>query len=177
MNTRILLSENNAAAESLINQKQLGYKNGVQLLAGLAKLGLELESVNNWETDVLPHFKTDFPNSTLDFNLDSRGIKDEFKALEVFYNKNRGSLSFVAPTAEELEAIREKYRVYATVKQAEALEVVERVANDLNKLKSEFGFNLNFGYVSQLFYPLRQTADYKVEVSQEGLLSYLKKLE
>lgn len=174
---KTLLKENNAAAESAINQKQLGYKNGVQLLAGLAKLGLELESVNDWEADVVPYFRTGFPNSTIDFNLDSRGIKDEFRALEVFYNKNRGGMSFVAPTADELEAIREKYRVYATEKQIEALEVVERIKNDLNSLKVDFGFTLNFGYASQLFYPLRQTQDYKLEVSQDGLLSYLKKLE
>lgn len=176
MNT-ILLSENNAAADSAINQKQASYKAGKFVLAGLAKLGLQLESVKDWETEVVPHFKTEFPNSTLDFNLDSRGIKEEFRALEAFYNKNRGGLSFVVPTAEELENIRESYRVYATEKQIEALEVVERIANDLNKLKSEFGFPLNFGYASQLFYPLRQTQDYKLEVSQDGLLSYLKKLE
>lgn len=174
---KTLLTYNEKAAEAAINQKQLGYKKGMQLLAGLAKLGLELDSLNDWETDVVPYFKTDFQNSTLDFNLDSRGIKDEFRALEVFYNKNRGGLTFVAPTADELEAIREKYRFYANEKQVQALEVVERIKNDLNSLKVDFGFTLNFGYASQLFYPLRQTQDYKLEVSQDGLVSYLKKLE
>lgn len=177
MSTKVLLTYKKAVADSLINQKQQGYNDGMQLLAGLAKLGLELESVKDWDTDVVLHFKSDFPNSTLDFNLDSRGIKDEFKALEAFYNRNRGALSFAEPTADELETIKEKYRIYATEKQIEALEVVERIANDLNTLKSGYGFAVDFSFASQLFYPFRQSADHKVEINKDDLLSYLQKLK
>lgn len=171
MKTDLLLQENKALAESAINQKQQSYKAGMFVLAGLAKFGLELDSVNDWEADVVPYFKTEFPNSTLGFNLDSKGIKDEFRKLEAYYNANKYGILFVEPTAEELEAIREQYRIYATDRQAEAHALAHSIANDLNKLK-ELGIPVNT-FQSLDFCPVLADNAGSLEVYQKSLLEFL----
>lgn len=177
MKTDLLLQENTAAAESAITQKKAAYKAGMFVLAGLKKLGLELDSVNDWETEVVPHFKTEFPNSTLDFNLDSKGIKAEFRDLEAFYNKNRIGILFIEPTEAEINEIREKYRVYATDKQAEALKVVHETVANLNRLRDEFKIPVS-GMQSLSFCPViaSKGAD-GLEVYESNLLPYLLRLE
>lgn len=171
MNTRILLDERKAVADSVINQKQQSHKAGMFVLAGLAKLGLELEAVSDWETEVIPHFKTEFVNSTLAFNLDAKGIKDEFRSLETYYNANKYGILFVEPTAEELEAIREQYRVYANDKQAAAHALAHSIANDLNKLK-ELGVPVNT-FQSLDFCPVFVNNAGSLEVYQKSLLEFL----
>lgn len=171
MNTRILLSENKEVADSVINQKQQSYKAGLFVLAGLAKFGLELEAVNNWEADVEPRFKTEFPNSTLNFNLSSRGIKDEFRSLETYYNANKYGILFEPLKNDEIEAIREQYRVYATEKQAAAHALAHSIANDLNKLK-ELGVPVNT-FQSLGFCPVFVNNAGSLEVYQKSLLEFL----
>jgi hypothetical protein len=170
MSTKVLLKENNAAAESKIHFLNSDYQRGLKLIDTLKKIGF-VGIPTDWQ-EVEKHFHTN-PDWTLDFCLQSKGYLETFtEAKKLFSVGNR----YEPITEAEKEAVKEQHRVYATEKQAEALELVNSVANDLNKLKV-LGFAVNFGYASQLFYPLRQTQDFKVEVSDEALLPYLLKLE
>jgi hypothetical protein len=173
---RILLNENKAAADSVILYKKADFKNGQTVLARLAVMGLELNSVSDWETEVIPHFKTDFPNSTLDFNLDSKGIKKEFRDLETYYNGNKRGILFIEPTAGELEAIREQHRQYATEKQAEALALVHETVANLNRLKNEFQIPVS-SMQSLSFCPVIASNADGLEVYDSNLLPYLLRLE
>lgn len=169
----ILLKENTAAAESTINQLGANYQRGKKLLETLKKMGFEAGSVTDWQ-EVEKHFHTN-PDWTLEFCLQSKGYTETFaEAKELFKPQNR----YEPITETEKEEIKEQNRVYASDRQKEALQLVNSVVNDLNTLKSEFEFPLNFFVASQLFYPFRQSKDYqKVEINNDGLLPYLQKLK
>jgi len=150
MKKRILLSENATVANSVIAQKQNNFVNGKKVLSGLKGLGLSLDIVNDWKEDVEPHFLKQFPGSTLDFNLDAKGIKAEYNELAAFYKTNRGNLTYDEPTAEELEAVRESYRQYAeSEKQIEAYQLAHDVVNGLNRLK-DLGVHIEAYYAINL---------------------------
>jgi len=172
---KILLNENKAVADSAINQKQQSHKAGMFVLAGLAKLGLKLDSVNDWTIDVEAEFRKDFPKADLDFNLNANGIKKEYRDLETYYNANKYGILFVEPTAGELEAIREQYRVYATEKQAEAHALAHSITNDLNKLK-DLGIPVNT-FQSLDFCPIFADNAGSLEVYTSNLISFLQGLK
>lgn len=167
---KILLKENSAAAESTINQLGANYQRGKKLLETLKKIGFETGSVTDWQ-EVEKHFHTN-PDWTLEFCLQSKGYTETFaEAKELFKPQNR----YEAITETEKEEIKEQYRVYASDRQKEALQLVNSVVNDLNRLK-DFNIPINASYSSQLCYVLRNT-DQNVTVSNESLLPYLLKLE
>lgn len=176
MKNRILLQENENLSSSVINQKQESYKAGLFVLNGLKKLGLELQSITDFETDVVPYFKTDFPKSTLAFNLQSRGVEKEYNALFDYYNANKNGILFVEPTPVEIQSIKESYRVYASNKQEEAHALVHSVVSDLNKLKNEFNIPVNT-MQSLSFCPVIASNADGLEVYASTLLPYLLRLE
>lgn len=169
MSTKVLLKENNAAAESKIHFLNSDYQRGLKLIETLKKIGFE-GIPTDWQ-EVEKHFHTN-PDWTLDFCLQSKGYLETFvEAKKMFSFQNR-----YEPIAEaEKEAIKEQCRVYATEKQAEALELVNSVVDNLNRLR-EFSIPINAGYASQLCYVLRNK-DGNVTLSDESLIPYLMKLE
>lgn len=171
---KILLLNNTAAAESAIAVVNEGYKNGMNLLSKLSDLGLELTEVKNWQKEVEPHFKQQFPNSTLDFNLEASGLKNQYFEAEQLF-KTSHNLFFVKPTTEEIEAIQEHYKVYAeSEKQIEAYNLVHTVAKDLNRL-NEF-IPVNTFHASDLSPVLVNNAG-AVEVYQKNLVEFVLSLK
>ena len=169
MNTRILLKENTAAAESTINQLGANYNKGKKMLEILKKIGFEAIPTS-W-SEVEKHFHSN-PDWTLEFCLQSKGYTEIFaEAKELFSPQNR----YEAITEAEKEAIKEQYRVYATDRQKEALQLVNSIVDNINRLK-DFDIPINSSYASQLCYVLRNKEG-KVTVSNESLLPYLLKLE
>lgn len=148
MNTKILLKENEVIANSVIEQKQKQFQNGKMLLSLLANLGIERTELSSWQ-DIENEMKQSFPNATAEFNAASQGIEQQYTAAKDFYQLNAGNLSFQMLTAEEIEAIKEQYRVYATEKQAEAYKLAHSVVDGLNRLK-DLGLPIDPFYVSKL---------------------------
>lgn len=142
MNSKILLKENKAAiAETLANQNT-GYANGSILLQKLKNIGLELKSVSDWQK-VEQHFKAQFPNATLDFNLEAQGISTPYYEAKEIFDRNRYLIRFNPVTDAEIEQIKEKYRVYtSTPKQVEVHNLVHGIIDNLNRLK-ELGINID----------------------------------
>ncbi|MBF4519482.1 hypothetical protein IRZ71_24320 [Flavobacterium sp. ANB] len=146
---RILVKFNNAVYDELIQYEKLKYNNGLKMLDMLRRLGLDLHEVDNWEA-VEQHFKTDYPNATLSFNLQANGIDDDYKIAEAFYFKNQSLLAYKPLTEIRTEAIREESSTYAErPEQLEIYELVHKIVTDLNRL-SKLGLNLNAGEIYTL---------------------------
>lgn len=173
---KILLKEDKGAAQNAINAINQGYQNGLELLKKLSDLGLELNEVKNWQKDIEPHFKQQFPNSSLDFNLEASGAKVlYFEAEQLF--KSSPNLFFVKPTTEEIEAIQEHYKVYAeSEKQIEAYNLVHTVAKDLNRLK-ELGIPVNTFDISNVCPVLVNGTGGVTEVYNRNLIEFVQGLK
>jgi hypothetical protein len=143
MNTnRILLNENTAASNEIIANEMAAANNGKTLLSMLDKLGLTVESVNDWAA-IEQEFKKDYPKAPLTFNLQANGIENEYREAEAFYTKHRHALRFEPFTDEQIEAIKENQRVYADQpNQIEAFELFNTVKDSLLRLQ-EIGVKID----------------------------------
>lgn len=170
MSTKVLLSENQAQADSKIHFLNLDYQRGKKMLETLKKIGFEAGSVTDWQ-EVEKHFHSN-PDWTLEFCLQAKGYTETFaEAKKLFSSQNR----YEAITEAEKEAIKEEYRIYANDRQKEALQLVNSIVDNLNSLK-DFDIPINSSYASQLCYVLRNK-DGNVTLSDESLLPYLMRLE
>ncbi len=143
MNTRILLNENIAASNEIIANAKNAYSNGQTLISMLDKLGLTVESVNDWAA-IEQEFIKDYPKSPLTFNLQANGIEAPYREAEAFYTKHRHALRFEPFTDEQIEAIKENQRVYADQpNQIEAFELFNTVKDSLLRLQ-EIGVKIDF---------------------------------
>lgn len=132
---RILLKENEASSNEMIQNSKKAYSNGKTLLSMLDKLGLKVESVNDWQS-IEQHFMTPFPKAPLTFNLQAEGIETEFRETEAYYLKHRLQMSFEPVTESQILDIKESQRVYTTnEKQIEAIELFTTIKDSLLKLK------------------------------------------
>lgn len=132
---KILLHENTNAYNELITNAKNAYSNGKTLLSMLDKLGLTVESVNDWAA-IEQEFIKDYPKAPLTFNLQANGIETEYREAEAFYLKHRLQMSFEPLTDEQIENIKESQRVYTTnEKQIEAIELFTTIKDSLLKLK------------------------------------------
>lgn len=142
MNTRILLNENIAASNEIIANAKNAYSNGITLLSMLDKLGLTVESVNDWAA-IEQEFIKDYPKAPLTFNLQANGIETPYREAEAFYTKHRHALRFEPFTDEQIEATKENQRVYADrPNQIEAFELFNTVKDSLLRLQ-EIGVKID----------------------------------
>ena len=133
--TKILLLENENSYNEIISNSKTAFSNGQVLISKLDKLGLTVESVNDWEAIELEFIK-DFPKAPLTFNLQANGIETEFRDAEAFYVKHRHALRFEPITDEQIEEIRESQRIYTTNEnQVRAIELFNTIKDSLLKLK------------------------------------------
>lgn len=139
---KILLKENELSYNEMIKAENQKINNGKTLLANLAKLGLNLSSVENWQI-VESHFLQPFPKANLTFNLHAAGIEKEYRDLEAFYLKNSYNLRFDPITEEEQETIREQHRIYAnSPQQLKAHSLIHSIVDNFNELQ-KLGVSLN----------------------------------
>lgn len=172
---KILLKEDKGAAQNAINAINQGYQDGLNLLKKLSVLGLELNEVKDWKKQIEPHFKQQFPNSSLDFNLEASGLKNQYFEAEQLY-KSSHNILFTAPTDEELEQLKEYYRTYAeSEKQIEAYTLIHDTVKNLNRIK-ELGLPLNTMSVSDIC-PLMVNSGGVVEVYTPNLISFIQGLK
>jgi hypothetical protein len=173
MNT--ILLKTNPGAENEIATVKAQYTNGKALLSKLTALGLtELTEVKSWTNEVAPHFMEQFPNATLDFNLEASGLKAAYNEAEKLFKLSAGR--FTEPTAEELDNISEKYKVYASSeKQIEAYNLVHTIIADLQRLK-EFGTHINASYLPNLS-SLMTSIDGVPAVSNERLANFIQSMK
>nr|WP_309760376.1 hypothetical protein [Flavobacterium sp.] len=134
--TKILLLENENSYNEIISNSKTAYSNGQTLLSKLAKLGLTLSKVENWEAIEL-EFKKDYPKATIQFNIDANGITEQYREAEAFYVKHRHALRFEPLTQIEIEQIRESQRIYTTNEnQVRAIELFNTIKDSLLELKN-----------------------------------------
>ena len=139
---RILLKENEASSNEMIQNSKNAYSNGKTLISMLDKLGLQVESVNDWAA-IEQEFKKDYPRASLKFNIDANGITEQYGEAETFYLKHRLQMSFEPFTDEQIEAIKENQRVYADQpNQIEAFELFNTVKDSLLRLQ-EIGVKID----------------------------------
>lgn len=132
---RILLKENENSYKEIISNAKKAYSNGITLLSMLDKLGLTIDSVNDWQS-IEQEFTKDYPKAPLTFNLQANGIESEYRDAEGFYQKNRLQMSFEPVTESQISDIKESQRVYtANEKQIEAIELFNTIKDSLLKLK------------------------------------------
>lgn len=132
---RILLKENEASSNEMIQNSKKAYSNGKTLLSMLDKLGLTVESVNDWAA-IEQEFKKDYPKAPLTWNLQANGIETEYREAEDFYLKHRHALRFEPLTDAMIEEIKESQRVYADKpKQIEAIQLFDTIKDSLLRLK------------------------------------------
>lgn len=151
-NNRILLSENEAAANELIQYNEIKVANGKTLLSKLDKMGLTLTSVSDWKLEVEQPLSKQFPNASITFNVQSAGIDEEYISAKNFFEKNQSIISFEEFTEEQAEAIREEQRHYAeSPQQLKAYGLMQTVVDSLLRL-SELGVKLNLDELYQVSY-------------------------
>jgi hypothetical protein len=176
MKNRILLKENKAAADSVINAVNENYKNGLHLLKLLAGLGLDIKEVKDWQS-IENHFKAEYPTASLDFNLDAKNIREPYMEIYSYYQSHKNKISFEKPTAEQFGEIREKHRLYAdTAKQIEAHTLANSIANDLNRLKV-LGMGVDSFYVSYLSPVFVGGAGGVIEIYNKNLIDAVERLK
>lgn len=178
MNKRILLKENEVIYNEVIYNEQQQFENGKTLLRLLAKIGIEKTEVTNW-SEIESLVSVDYPKATIQFNIDANGITEQYRESEAFHLKHYQRLSFEPITPEQIEAIKEKHRIYATTeKQIEVHGLVNTVVDSLNRL-IELGMDINVNkayIVNRAFYgDLREKPPLKVNQSHlTETLMYLK---
>ena len=134
---KILLKENEIISDEIIQDARRAFSNGQTLLSMLAKLGLIVESVNDWTEQVEQHFMTPFPKAPLTFSLQAEGIETEYREVEAYYLKHRHALRFEPVTQIEIEQIRESQRIYTTNEnQVRAIELFNTIKDSLLELKN-----------------------------------------
>lgn len=171
---KILLKDDKGASQKAIETINQGYNDGLNLLKQLKNLGLELTDVKNW-SEVQPHFMQQFPNSSLEFNLEASGLKKQYYEAEKLFNSSQNVL-FVEPTAEELEQVRELYRTYAeSEKQILAYNLIHDTIKNLNSIKS-LGLPVNAMSISDVC-PLMVSDKGNIEVYQPNLISFISSLK
>lgn len=167
---KILLKDNKEIAESIINAANVNYNNAKTLLSKLSKIGLDLDSVNDWTNEVEAEFRKDYPKADLDFCLSANGIKDQYREAEAFYLNNINALSFEALTDEQENVIREKNRQYAqTDTQIESYQLAHDIVNGLNRLK-DLGIHIEASYainLSPIF--VQESRGGKIEIYAKNL--------
>jgi hypothetical protein len=170
----MILLKTNPGAENEIAAVKQQYANGKTLLSKLADLGLDFTEVKSWTNEVEPHFKQQFPNASLDFNLEASGLKAAYYEAEKLFKLAAGR--WTEPTAEEFEVITQKYKVYAsTAKQIEAYNLVHSIVADLQRL-NDFGTNINASYLPNLS-SLMTSNDGVPAVSRERLTNFIQSMK
>ena len=133
---KILLKENEASSNEMIQNSKNAFSNGQMLISKLNKLGLNVDSVNDWAA-IEQHFMTPFPKAPLTFNLQAEGIETEYREVEAYYLKHRHALRFEPVTQIEIEQIRESQRIYTTNEnQVRAIELFNTIKDSLLELKN-----------------------------------------
>jgi hypothetical protein len=131
---RIFLKENTVAFDGSIRELNQSYDKGVRLLKMLNNLGLNLKTVEDWETDVIAPLTTDYPKATLHFNLQAKGLDAVYNEALTLYNKK--GFRFSPVSSKEIDEIRETCTQYATTpQQIEAYHIIHNVIKDMNRLK------------------------------------------
>jgi hypothetical protein len=142
MNKRILLKENEVIYNEVIYNEQQQFENGKTLLRLLAKIGIVKTELTNW-SEIESLVTVDYPKAPIQFNIDANGITEQYREAEAFFLKHYQRLSFEPITAEQIEAMKEKHRIYATTeKQLEAYALINTVIDSLNRL-IELGIDIN----------------------------------
>jgi hypothetical protein len=175
---KILLDPRTNISNEIISNEAAKYQNALTLLRMLKNLGLDLKSVKDWTTDVETVLKEAFPNSTMEWVMNSLGKFAEYSEAETFYLKNKYLLSYQPLTDEAKEAIIEQYKLYAdSPAQMEAYELLQSTIANLNRLKElSPKFNLSEAYlVSRVFSYDRKTA--KIAPDQKYLISAITSLK
>ena len=103
--TKILIKENTGASNEIITNERTAASNGKTLLSMLDKLGLTVDSVNDWGA-IEAQFTKDYPKAPLTFNLQANGIETQYRDAEAFYLKHRHALRFEPLTDEQIQAIK-----------------------------------------------------------------------
>ena len=142
MNNKILLKENEVIYNEVIYNEKQQFENGKTLLRLLAKIGIVKTELTNW-SEIESLVSVDYPKAPIQFNIDANGITEQYREAEAFYLKHYQRLSFEPITPEQIEAIKEKHRIYATTeKQLEAYALINTVVHSLNRL-IELGMDIN----------------------------------
>lgn len=171
---KILLKDDKAASKKAIEAINQGYNDGLNLLKQLKNLELELTEVKNWN-EIQSHFMEQFPNSSLEFNLEASGLKKQYYEAEKLF-KSSQNIRFVEPTPEEVEQVSERYKVYAeSEKQISAYNLIHDTVKNLNTIKS-LGLPVNAMSVSDVC-PLMVSDKGNVEVYQPNLISFIQGLK
>ena len=145
--TKILIKENTGASNEIITNERTAASNGKTLLSMLDKLGLTVDSVNDWGA-IEAQFTKDCPKAPLTFNLQANGIETQYRDAEAFYLKHRHALRFEPLTDEQIQAIKETQKVYAAGSQIEAIELFNTVQDSLLRLKDlGVSMDLNKAYL------------------------------
>lgn len=178
MENRILLKENEATYNELIQLENLKFNNGKTLISMLAGIGLTVDKIDDWQA-IEQEFTKDYPKATLLFNLQANGIEAQYKEAETFYLKNRYVMRFEQITNDQAESLKEQYRVYADQpNQLEAYDLIHKTVQNLNRL-DQLGVKFDFGIiyeVSRLFHgDQRETP--ALSVNQKVLVSTLTNLK
>ncbi|MDI5899643.1 hypothetical protein, partial [Flavobacterium yafengii] len=145
MKKRILLQENENLAQSIIELEQNQATNWKKVDTLLNECGLNVQDISSW-TDIdnllLKDFQ--FPKATIEFNLDALGIRTQYEqAKKIYYDNLRGTQYDIEVTAERIEEIKEKKRVYATTQnQVDTINIVRSIVESVNKLNS-FGIRID----------------------------------
>lgn len=142
MNNKILLKENEVIYNEVIYNEKQQFENGKTLLRLLAKIGIVKTELTNW-SEIESLVSVDYPKATIQFNIDANGITEQYREAEAFYLKHYQRLSFEPITPEQIEAIKEKHRIYATTEeQLEAYALINTVVDSLNRL-IDLGIDIN----------------------------------
>jgi hypothetical protein len=175
MKTDLILQENKAVADSVINAANESYNKGLKLLKLLSGLGLDVKEIKDWQA-IENHFKASYPEASLLFNLQFKNIDAPYMEAYNYYQANKGNVSFEKLTDDAAENIRKKYRVYASETQSQALALVQETVANLNRMRDEFKIPVS-SMQSISFCPVIASNADGLEVYDSNLLPYLLRLE
>ena len=133
---KILIAENEAVYNELIQYEQLKRANGKTLISMLKGLAIDLNKVNDWKTDVEQPLSKQFPKASIAFNVQSSGIENEFNSAKNFFEKNQSLISFEQFTDEDIENIKESSRIFIEdPSQIEVYTLFHTILNSAKRLK------------------------------------------
>lgn len=139
MKKRILLKENENLSQSIIELEKSQATSWKKVSSLLNECGLIVQDIDSWtEIDALISKGFQFPKATIEFNLDALGIRMQYEQAKKIYHDNlKGTLYIVEVTAERIEEIKEKQRVYATTQnQIDTINIARSIVEGVNKLNS-----------------------------------------
>ncbi len=176
--TKILLDDRQALANNVIKELSQTFENGQKMLSLLKEIGIDKTELTDW-AEIETICKANFPNATIQFNIEANGIEKQYRDAEEFYRKNKGALSFEPMSEQEKENERENLRIYATTdNQIEAHALILQTIDNFNRLQ-ELGVNLDYSnahFLNKVFsYDYRK--EVKMEVYKPNLISLITELK